>query len=101
MIMRNKKNATWKAVAWKFIAYPIVVVLSVFSFPVVFFTLLPTINNVGFMAFASSEDVFFNYYVLPFMCIDMCVVIGYLKLLRKISKYIITFFRERSEKKYE
>ena len=95
-MLLQKKNSTFKKIKWKFIAYPIIVVFTVFSLPIVLFTILPTINNIGFMAFSYSEDVLLNYYILPFTCINMCILLGYGKLVKKMASGICSYFSKRN-----
>lgn len=96
--IRNERTIRFEK--WKLIAYPVISCFTVFSFPIVLFTLIPTINEIGFHAFSFSEDVLINYFMLPFTCIDMCILLGYAKLLKRFSGNICRFF-QKCEKKEE
>lgn len=92
-------QGTYKIEKWKFIAYPINAVVAVFSFLFVFFQLLPIINDIGLVAFSTDERVLFNYYVLPFTCIDMSIVLGYYKLLRRFATWVCKTLKNRKSGK--
>ena len=80
-----------------FIVYPAIAVFTVISFLFVFFTVLPLINEIGVIAFGANEATLITYCILPFICIDMCIVKGYFIVLKRIIKGIIKFFNEREE----
>lgn len=82
---------------WMFIVYPAIAVFTVISFLFVFFTVLPLINEIGVLAFGANEATLITYGILPFICIDMCIVKGYFIVLKRIIKGIIKFFNEREE----
>lgn len=78
----------------RFIVYPFAAVFTVVSFIFVFFAVLPTINSIGLAAFGYNEVVLLSYGILPFICIDMCIVQGYFFVLKKIIKKIIVFTKQ-------
>lgn len=84
---------------WKFLAYPFIATVTVITFFLLFFYVMPQINNIGLMAFSSSENVLFNYYVLPFTCIDMSIALGYYKLIRKFAMWVCTTLKNRKSRK--
>lgn len=59
------------------IVYPFIAVFTVVSFVFVFFTILPMVNSIGIAAFGYNEVTLLSYGILPFICIDMCIVQGY------------------------
>lgn len=87
----QKKNVSFEK--WKFIIYPLIAVFALFSFSAVFFVVLPLVNQIGMMAFAYDQSAIINYFLLPFMCIDMCIVIGYWKFLKTISTKLCSYVR--------
>lgn len=73
------------------IVYPFIAVFTAVSFVFVFFTLLPMVNSIGIAAFGYNEVTLLSYGILPFICIDMCIVRGYFYILKKIVKGITRF----------
>lgn len=78
---------------WTVMVYSFVTVFTAVSFVFVFFTILPAVNSIGLAAFGQNEVVLLSYGILPFICIDMCIVQGYFFVLRKIVKRIIRFYK--------
>lgn len=78
---------------WMFIVYPFIAAFTVVSFVFVFFTILPAVNGVGLAVFGQNEVVLLSYGILPFICIDMCIVQGYFFMLKKVIKRIICLYK--------
>lgn len=89
----DKIKLQCKAGIWMLVVYPFIAVFTVVSFVFVFFTILPAVNSIGLAAFGQNEAVLLFYGILPFICIDMCIVHGYFYVLKKINKRIISFFK--------
>lgn len=83
-LLENKLST--KNIMQKIIVYIFIAIYTVISFLFVFFTILPTINNAGLLAFGANENMLLSYGLLPFMCIDMCIVKGYFWILKKAIK---------------
>ena len=90
---RDKTKIRFNLSIWTFIVYPFISVFTVVSFVFVFFTILPAINSIGLAAFGHNEVILLSYGILPFICIDMCIVQGYFFILKKMIKKIIIFYR--------
>ena len=82
----ENKAINIKKTLQKLMIYLLIAVYTVISFLFVFFTILPTINNVGVLSFGANEITFISYGLLPFICIDLCIVKGYLWLLKRAIK---------------
>lgn len=90
---RDKTKIQFNLSIWTFIVYPFISIFTVVSFVFVFFTILPAINSIGLAAFGHNEVILLSYGILPFICIDMCIVQGYFFILKKMIKKIINFYR--------
>ncbi len=89
----DKVKMQCRFIIWMFIAYSFIAVFTVVSFGFVFFTILPAVNSIGLTAFGQNEFVLLSYGILPFICIDMCIVRGYFFVLKIIVKRIIRFYK--------
>lgn len=94
-INNSNTNNQGSCIKWKLIAYPVIAVTAVISFVFIFFNVMPVINNIGLVAFSSSEDVLFNYYVLPFTCIDMSIALLYYKLFKKFAIGLCNYLKDK------
>lgn len=83
---------------WMFLIYPFIAVFTVISFIFVFFTILPAVNGIGIVTFGQNEAILLSYGILPFICIDMCIVQGYFGVLKRIIKSILNFHNNRKDK---
>lgn len=79
---------------WTIIVYPFIAVFTAVSFLFVFFTILPMVNSIGIAAFGYNEVALLSYGILPFICIDMCIVQGYFYILKKTVKRITRFYKK-------
>ncbi|EOS29380.1 hypothetical protein C804_03558 [Lachnospiraceae bacterium A4] len=75
------------------IVYTFIAIFTAVSFIFVFFTILPMVNSIGLAAFGYNEFVLLSYGILPFICIDICIVRGYFFVLKKIIKGSTSFYR--------
>ena len=82
----------------KLIIYPLLVVFTFVSFSFVFFVILPTINNVALVAFGHDSNTLLSYGIMPFLCIDMCIVQGYLYLIKMMFKKTSVYFVNKEGK---
>ncbi len=73
--------------------YSFIAVFATVSFLFVFFTILPAVNGIGLAAFGQNEVVLLSYGIMPFICIDMCIVQGYFFVLRKAARKISCFYK--------
>ena len=88
-------------VFYKFLSYPIVLLVSTMLMGIVLFTVLPAINMVGYSSFGGSIEALIVYYPI-FIVIDIFVVAISGKVIWFIDKKIIAFSKKithRKEKK--
>lgn len=83
--MEEKRNFVFPI--HRFLSWPLIAILVLASFALVFMTVLPWLNMVGYTAFwnAGTGQVSFNYFLIPFTALDVCVLLGYFKAVRKLA----------------
>lgn len=71
----------------QFFSWPFIAFLVLVSFSIVFMTALPWLNMVGYAAFwdTGSSALSFNYFLIPFIALDVCVLLGYFKAVRHLA----------------
>ena len=87
-INRAEKNRiSFPVKSYQFFSWPFISFLVLVSFSIVFMTVLPWFNTVGYAAFwdTGSSALSFNYFLIPFIALDVCVLLGYFKAVRRLA----------------
>lgn len=79
----------WFKGHWLF-SWPLTALVLSGTFGLVFLTVLPYVNAIGYAAFWDSTNsaLGFNFFLAPFTALDCCILLGYFKLARRMAKSI-------------
>lgn len=89
-VVNNSDTTTksFKDIAYQFVAYPIIVLLIVFTFTFLVNGLLPCINMIGYDAFSFDDKAFACYFMLPYLAFNIFILKAYFIFVKKMVQAI-------------
>ncbi len=82
---------------YRFLSYPLIVILSFFILGITLFTIIPAINTVGYASFGGNIESLVVYYPV-FIVLDIFIFGGAVKLVSFLAKKMISFAKKITSK---
>ena len=96
----EKANKMWKDNLYKVIAYPIVFIVCYLFLCLCFFTFMPYINTIGYMAFGTNIDAFVVYYP-AFIVMDAAIAYAGWHICKVFAESFTGFVKKLVDKSRE
>lgn len=89
----NAENGGKKQIGYKFVAYPVCVILAVLAFAGEFFFVMPVINSYAVYAFGATIESLLIYYP-SFICLDIATAVFAIWLTFSLINVITGFCKK-------
>lgn len=91
-------NKPKKQIGYKFVAYPICIILALALFLITFFVVIPVINHYAVVTYGDSMEQLLVYYPV-FLCFDFLTAGGAIWLIFSLINAITGFCKKHIKKK--
>lgn len=98
--VEQKANRIWADNVHKVIAYPIVCIVCYLFLCLCFFTFMPYVNSIGYLAFSSNVDNFIIYYP-AFIVMDAAIAYAGWYICKVFAKSFTSFVKKLVDKSRE